>query len=177
MTYSNNNDAVGCLPQAGWTIGPRKSGTARGLSAIIAAVLTLLLTQSFETARAMNPQSPTDATSAAAPLPAQTSEAASSHATTSQPQAALPEFDAASIKPSSNVGGGGRIGPTGGSPLSFNTPGRVIGKNVSTWRMILDAYHLTQYQLSGGPGWLDSESQRSKMDILVIDHVERPSEN
>jgi uncharacterized protein (TIGR03435 family) len=66
------------------------------------------------------------------------------------------EFDAASIKPYRAAGEGGRLGAPGGAPLKF-MPGRVTGKNVSVWRMILDAYHLTQYQLSGGPGWIQSD--------------------
>jgi len=75
-------------------------------------------------------------------------------------------FDAASIKPYNNSGGGGRNGGTGGAPpaaigggaLRF-TPGRVASspRGVTARKMILEAYHLTQYQLSGGPGWLDSE--------------------
>ncbi len=40
------------------------------------------------------------------------------------------------------------------------TPGRVVSGSsagVTAARIILDAYHLTAYQLSGGPGWLDSD--------------------
>jgi uncharacterized protein (TIGR03435 family) len=37
----------------------------------------------------------------------------------------------------------------------------VNGTRVSPWRIILDAYQLRSYQLSGGPAWLDSD----KFDI------------
>lgn len=68
-----------------------------------------------------------------------------------------PAFDAASIRPSTDSGGGGRGEPLAGAPLEF-TPGRVISLGgATTRRLIMEAYHLTQYQLSGGPGWLDSE--------------------
>ena len=77
-------------------------------------------------------------------------------------------FDVASIKPFSNSGrGGGRgapdgaaqaIVPNGGGALRF-MPGRVISapSGVTARRLILEAYHLTPYQLSKGPGWLDSD--------------------
>jgi uncharacterized protein (TIGR03435 family) len=71
-------------------------------------------------------------------------------------------FDAASIKPFSR-GGGGRNGGTGVNPpisggLRF-PPGRVVSApaGVTVRKLILEAYHLTAYQLSGGPGWLDSD--------------------
>jgi uncharacterized protein (TIGR03435 family) len=63
-------------------------------------------------------------------------------------------FDAVSIRPT-NLPPGGREGIRGGS-LRY-TQGRVVGRNVSAWRMILEAYHVPQYQLSGGPGWLESD--------------------
>jgi uncharacterized protein (TIGR03435 family) len=75
-------------------------------------------------------------------------------------------FDAASIKPFVNSGGGGgrNGGLAGGLPrgggggLRFMA-GRVVSApvGVTARRMILEAYHLTRYQLSGGPGWLDSD--------------------
>ena len=72
-----------------------------------------------------------------------------------QAPAAAPEFDAASVKPIAGSGGGGREGPLAGAPLEFE-PGRVasIG-GVTVLRLIMEAYHVTQYQVSGGPGWLD----------------------
>jgi uncharacterized protein (TIGR03435 family) len=74
------------------------------------------------------------------------------------------EFEIASIKPFSG-GGGGRNGGTGGSlPRAISgglrfTPGRVVSApaGVTAGKMILEAFHLAQYQLSGGPGWLDSD--------------------
>jgi uncharacterized protein (TIGR03435 family) len=75
-------------------------------------------------------------------------------------------FEAASIKPFSNDGrGGGRNGGVGGGPpraggggLRF-TAGRVASApiGVTARKVILEAYGLGQYQLSGGPGWLDSD--------------------
>jgi uncharacterized protein (TIGR03435 family) len=64
-------------------------------------------------------------------------------------------FDAASIKPN-NSGGGGRGGPGGGS-LRIIPPGRVFSRGVSARKIIEEAYHLTQYQVSGGPGWIASD--------------------
>jgi uncharacterized protein (TIGR03435 family) len=62
-----------------------------------------------------------------------------------------PAFDVASLKPSEPAAG--RI-PRGS--LQF-TPGRVSGRNVTARRMIMAAYHLTQFQVFGGPAWLDSD--------------------
>jgi uncharacterized protein (TIGR03435 family) len=78
-----------------------------------------------------------------------------------------PSFDAASIKPYSNPGGGGGRGVPEGAPPAVRpsggglrfTPGKVISApiGVTVRKIILEAYQLTQSQLSGGPGWLDSE--------------------
>jgi uncharacterized protein (TIGR03435 family) len=72
-------------------------------------------------------------------------------------------FDAASIKPNTfsgrgRDGGAGLSPPRAGGALRF-TPGRVATAQagVTVRKMILEAFHLTQYQLSGGPGWLDSD--------------------
>jgi bla regulator protein BlaR1 len=71
-----------------------------------------------------------------------------------------PAFDVASIKRSGpDTGGSGKQKSgegDGGGRLRF-TPGRVTGTKVSARRIILEAYHVTPRQLSGGPGWLDSE--------------------
>jgi bla regulator protein BlaR1 len=71
-----------------------------------------------------------------------------------------PAFDVASIKRSDpDTGGSGKQSSgegDGGGRLRF-TPGRVTGTKVSARRIILEAYHVTPHQLSGGPGWLDSE--------------------
>jgi uncharacterized protein (TIGR03435 family) len=78
-------------------------------------------------------------------------------------------FDAASIKPYSGGGGGSRSGAGASQPkagggsgsgglLRF-TPGRVATApmGVTARKMILEGFHLTQYQLSGGPDWIDSD--------------------
>jgi uncharacterized protein (TIGR03435 family) len=79
------------------------------------------------------------------------------------PSQPAPEFDAASIKPwtLSTGGGGSRSGgglpPPGGGHLQF-TPGRVITPltGVTVKRIIIEAYGLGNYQISGGPEWIDS---------------------
>ena len=39
------------------------------------------------------------------------------------------------------------------------TPGRIFGRRVTTRQIILEAYHnLTDYQISGGPNWLDADT-------------------
>jgi len=66
---------------------------------------------------------------------------------------ATPEFNAASIKPKNS---GGCLG--GGCGVRF-LPGMVSSfpGGTSTRDIIWAAYHLSPYQLSGGPGWLDSD--------------------
>src|SRR5262249_17436226 len=65
-------------------------------------------------------------------------------------------FDAASIKPNdSGIGGRGGRGGRGGTVQI--TPGRVFGKNVTVRQIIREAYRVKDYQLSGGPSWLDSD--------------------
>jgi uncharacterized protein (TIGR03435 family) len=72
-----------------------------------------------------------------------------------------PYFDAAYIKPHINSGGGragdGPLHGTGSGGLRF-TPGRVVSApiGVTARKILLEAYRLNQYQLSGGPAWLDS---------------------
>jgi uncharacterized protein (TIGR03435 family) len=65
-------------------------------------------------------------------------------------------FDAASIKPNATVSAEGRAGPAGGSVRI--TQGTVVGRNVTARRIILTAYRLSEYQLSGGPAWLDRDT-------------------
>lgn len=57
------------------------------------------------------------------------------------------EFDAASVRPFPTPGGGG---------ILQYTPGRVAGR-LSATRLIMEAYHMTYYQISGGPDWPISE--------------------
>jgi uncharacterized protein (TIGR03435 family) len=61
---------------------------------------------------------------------------------------AQPAFDAASIKPSSaNKRGGGFNAP----------PGRLDVKNQSLRELIKFAFNIHDYQLTGGPGWIDGD--------------------
>jgi uncharacterized protein (TIGR03435 family) len=62
-------------------------------------------------------------------------------------------FDAVSIKPGNTAGG--RVSGPGGS-LQF-LAGRVTARNVTARRLIAAAYHLTPFQLGGGPAWIDSD--------------------
>jgi len=58
-------------------------------------------------------------------------------------------FDVTSIKPSASVDDG----------YSINTPpgGRFVARNITISTLIQVAYDIRLYQLSGGPGWVDSE--------------------
>jgi uncharacterized protein (TIGR03435 family) len=60
-------------------------------------------------------------------------------------------FDAASIRPNSTSLVGSKEGP-----LQF-APGSVAGTNMTVRRIIMEAYHLRDQQLSGGPGWIGSD--------------------
>jgi uncharacterized protein (TIGR03435 family) len=64
--------------------------------------------------------------------------------------AQTPAFDAASVKPAS---------PTAARPIGrFQLlPGRVVGRNATARTIILAAYRLSPYQLTGGPNWLDAD--------------------
>jgi uncharacterized protein (TIGR03435 family) len=78
-----------------------------------------------------------------------------------QPQSnPLPEFEAASIKPYKDSGGGGSraAGEIGGGGLHF-TPGMVVSgpTGVTVRAIILLTYNIAEFQLSGGPAWLDSD--------------------
>jgi uncharacterized protein (TIGR03435 family) len=83
-----------------------------------------------------------------------------------------PGFDVASIKPHSDTAesgstsrggviiskGGGGGAPFRGGSLSFRQGTAASGRRgVTARRVILEAYRLTTYQLSGGPGWLDTD--------------------
>ena len=58
-------------------------------------------------------------------------------------------FEVASIKPSDPGGGGMQIGVTPG--------GMFTGKNVTVKALIQQAYEIRDFQVSGGPAWLDTE--------------------
>jgi uncharacterized protein (TIGR03435 family) len=64
-----------------------------------------------------------------------------------------PSFEVASVKP--NVTGGG--GRKGGGRNSANDPGLLSLHNVTLKTLILRAYSLQDYQLSGGPGWMEND--------------------
>ena len=63
--------------------------------------------------------------------------------------AAGPAFEAASVKPNRSGDAGWRLEPQPG--------GRLTGTNVPAAALIRFAYDLPDFQISGGPGWLDSD--------------------
>ena len=65
-----------------------------------------------------------------------------------QEPAGGPAFEVASIKP--NNSGDGRV-------MMQNQPGRFIATNVTLRVLIRQAYQLQDFQISGGPGWLNSD--------------------
>ena len=62
---------------------------------------------------------------------------------------AVPAFEVASVK---------RSQPDGGGMDVTSDPGRITLRNVTLRFCIEVAYHAKDYQLSGGPGWLGSET-------------------
>jgi uncharacterized protein (TIGR03435 family) len=65
---------------------------------------------------------------------------------------ALPEFNAASIKPNKSDGCLGGCGLRFTPEMVSSFPG-----GASARQIVLAAYQLSPYQLSGGPGWFDSD--------------------
>jgi uncharacterized protein (TIGR03435 family) len=63
---------------------------------------------------------------------------------------ATPGFDVVSIKPAAPGT------PSGGAYLLF-PGGRFVGKNLPVKRLIIEAYEMSDFQVTGGPGWIDSE--------------------
>jgi len=59
-----------------------------------------------------------------------------------------PSFEVASIKP--NNSGDGRV-------MMGNQPGRFTATNVTLRMLVRNAYQLQDFQISGGPGWLNSD--------------------
>ncbi len=59
-----------------------------------------------------------------------------------------PTFDVASVKPSD---------PAARNIQMSNSPGMFTAKNCTVKALIVLAYDLRDFQLSGGPGWLDSD--------------------
>ena len=66
---------------------------------------------------------------------------------------AAPEFAAVSVKPS---------GPDSGSGIR-TSPDSLTMLSVTLKTCIRNAYHMQEYQISGGPGWIDSD----KYDIVA----------
>lgn len=58
-------------------------------------------------------------------------------------------FDVASVKPSTRA-----VGKDDRGALIFG-PDRASARNVSLKGLIVEAYHVQPFQVSGGPGWLD----------------------
>jgi uncharacterized protein (TIGR03435 family) len=74
----------------------------------------------------------------------------------SQPAAAPQTFDVASVKLAvPDAGRGGRGGRGGGIRTD---PQMLTGRNVTLKQLIAYAYHLWNYQIAGGPNWLDSDA-------------------
>jgi|SRR5579862_8159226 len=66
-----------------------------------------------------------------------------------QPQSSTRlEFDAASIKPN-------KSGARAGSVRA--TPGRIVGSNGTAKMLLQEAFNVKSYQVSGGPGWIESD--------------------
>jgi len=77
-------------------------------------------------------------------------------AATAKPAEAKLEFEVASIKPSAQPGRGViRLDPKGGP--GSGDPGRVTYTFTTILNLMVDAYSVKRYQVSGGPKWLDSE--------------------
>jgi uncharacterized protein (TIGR03435 family) len=64
-----------------------------------------------------------------------------------QQPAARAEFEVVSVKP----GDPASMGSSWGTP-----PGRVVMRNVTLKFLVMDTYRLNEYQLDGGPKWIDS---------------------
>jgi uncharacterized protein (TIGR03435 family) len=65
-------------------------------------------------------------------------------------------FDAASVKLNNSVPGGGRSGPDGG--IVRLSPGKLSGRRATVGKLIQTAYHVSAYQISGGPSWIESDT-------------------
>jgi bla regulator protein blaR1 len=59
-------------------------------------------------------------------------------------------FDVASIKPAAP-------GSPGGGAYLLLPGGSFVGKNLPVRRLVMEAYGVASFQISGGPGWIDSE--------------------
>ena len=84
----------------------------------------------------------------AAALGALIAGGASLAAQSPQAQAGAPAFEVASIKP--NNAGDNRV-------MMQNQPGRFIATNVTLRLLIRNAYQLQDFQITGGPSWLNAD--------------------
>jgi uncharacterized protein (TIGR03435 family) len=66
-----------------------------------------------------------------------------------QTAAPVPSFEVASIRPTNSDVAGGFI--------SYRDPGRLTAPHANTRLLILFAYHIKNFQLMGGPGWVNSQ--------------------
>ena len=79
-------------------------------------------------------------------------------------QIAGPSFEVASVKPNNSGERGSRLG------MSPN--GRMTATNVSLKQLILNAYNLRDFQVTGGPNWLDVD----RFDIsATVGHAIQPT--
>jgi uncharacterized protein (TIGR03435 family) len=103
-----------------------------------------------------------------APVPPPPVQTLTSQQASGSPSREKPlRFDAASIKPFGGDGGSNNVGDdatrtkagsAGGGLLRFS-PGRIATAaiGVTTRKIILEAFRMTQYQVWDGPSWIDSE--------------------
>jgi uncharacterized protein (TIGR03435 family) len=92
---------------------------------------------------------------------------------TTQPSGApSPSFEVVSIKP--NISGDPNRGY-----ISFQTPGSLTATQVTTRLIIRFAYNIKDFQLSGGPGWINSEAydiDAKVDDSLAVKLAKLPTE-
>jgi bla regulator protein blaR1 len=86
-------------------------------------------------------------------------------------EAPLPSFEVASIKPN-HTGGRGRF-------FSTPDPGRLTATNVTTKMVIEFAYNVKDFQLAGGPEWINSESYdiNAKLEDSATEELEKLPED
>jgi len=92
-----------------------------------------------------------DASTPAAPLQTSNPQRGGGVGATEEPLS----FDVASIKPDNSQPGG--KGERASGSLRFTEEG-VVGRRTTLGRIIQAAYRLTEYQVTGGPGWVDSDT-------------------
>ena len=84
----------------------------------------------------------------------------------------LPSFEVASIKPNRS-GDGGK-----GAGMIRAQPGRLVANALTTKHLIAFAYNVKDFQISGGPGWINSEKydiEGKKRDPFVQEAGNAPS--